>query len=174
MHARLRTAAILAATVAGLAALAVFASVASAGSSSGRVPPGTVLGPVVPCAGTPEGATLTYLGGNLSLWPLSNGKMMGGGHFQIEVTNNQTAKSVVITVDGMGETVFNADGTATQHSGGISLWSFFPGDMGPGDHSFGRLFLFKGTQTATYDSTGATIAFQYSGTIVEDVCAAVS
>jgi hypothetical protein len=175
MRARFRTAAILAAAVAGSAVLAMFASVASAGPPSGRIPPGTSFGSV-PCGppATPEVVALTYLGGNASAWTLSNGKMMSGGHFQIEVTNNQTGTSVVITGDGVGKTVSQADGTSTLHADGMALWSFFPGDVGPGDQSTGRLFLFKGTQTATISASGATTAFNYSGKIVEDVCAAVS
>jgi hypothetical protein len=155
-----------------LAVPVVFASAASAGNVIGRVPPGTVYGQV-PCAG-PDGVTITYLGGNISFWTLPTGTLKASGHQQVEVTNNLTGKSVVITSDGMGKFVFEADGTLINTSSGSSLWSFYPGDVGPGDQSAGRLFLFVGTQTGVIDPAGATVAFNYSGKIIEDVCAAVS
>ncbi len=168
--------AILAVPVAALVMVAGLASGASAGPVSGRIPLGTILGDIpagLACPGATSGMTVTLAGGNLAIKNLPDGGTLATGSFQLEVENIATGKSVVVHSSGRGSLVPQGSGIVN-FAAGHMLWEFFPGDAGPGDQAAGRLFLIVGTATAQIAADGATVAFGYSGQIVEDVCALIS
>ena len=167
---------LLAAAIAALAMVFGPASTASAGSASGRIPVGTVLGNIpaaLACPAATSGMTVTDVGGNLSVKNFPDGKSLITGSGQLEVTNTASGTSVVVPSTGMGTLVPQGTGVVNAAAGHM-LWEFFPGDVGPGDQATGRLFLIVGSATAQISAAGTTVAFSYSGQIVEDVCALIS
>jgi hypothetical protein len=168
----------------GLAAVLVALSLAlpigaSAGPQGTRVPPGTVIG-VFPagqvCPDALGEVTWTVLSGQESYVDKPDGRLMAGlGTAQWEVRSAATGKAVVLKTAGKATySALQPDGTYTIHASGQGFFGFFPGDVGPGDQTAGRTFLFKGTQKGVNTTAGATIEFRYSGQIVMDVCAAIS
>jgi hypothetical protein len=54
---------------------------------------------------------------------------------------------------------------------GTSGFLFFPGDVGPGDVTTSRIYIFTGNVRLVFGgATGSVIAFESAGTM-EDVCA---
>jgi len=171
---------VLAATVTAMViAAAGLASGASGGSgpTPWHIPPETVVADIPAadaCPAATSGMTITYLGGNLTITNFPNGASVSGGVGQLKVTNTATGKFVVVPSAGYGYYGPQGNGFVNIAAGPDQLWTFNPGDAGPGDHSVGRVYLIAGVTSAQITADGVTVAFNYAGKIVEDVCTAIS
>jgi hypothetical protein len=151
---------------------------ASAGPAWGRVPPGTLWIDAPPGLICPEAVgevTWTYLGGNVSWVDMPGGRQfigMGIGRWEVAGSNG---KSIVVVTDSLGSvSPPRDDGSTVQRTSGRVMWAFFPGDLGPGDRTAPRTFLFAGSQNAVVAVDGTGLEFTWSGQILMDVCAAIS
>jgi len=126
-----------------------------------------------PEALAPAGVRVRSVGPTSTLFTFDNGTQMLIGRHPDEFTNVATGKSVVLQLQGMAVTVPHADGTADAWASGTIAFTFFPGDVGPGDQSTVRTYAFTGHIRLAGDNSGAVVAFSSTGK-VDDVCAMIA
>jgi hypothetical protein len=102
-----------------------------------------------------------------------NGRALFSGRHPGEFTNLATGKSVDLQLQGSADFVLTADGGAEGRLSGTSVFEFFPDDVGPGDQSLPRVYVFTGDVKLVFDPTGAVVAFSSTGTMA-DVCAMIA
>jgi hypothetical protein len=90
-----------------------------------------------------------------------------------EFTNLPAGNSVAVQLQGSADAVPQADGSFDGRLSGATAFTFFPGDVGPGDETTTRTYVFTGDVRLTFDQSGAIVAFSSSGTM-DDVCAMIS
>jgi hypothetical protein len=132
-------------------------------------PPGLAC----PEAIAPEGVRVTYAGGNQALTVFDSGRVMLTGSHSAEMTNVATGKSVVQDFHGSLTFVPLPDGSEELRLSGTAGFTFFAGDVGPGDIAVGRNYTFTGNVTLVFGADGSVIAFESSGRM-EDVCAMIA
>ena len=118
----------------------------------------------------PEGIRWTYAGGKSSIAFYEDGRMLRTGRHPDRVTNVATGESVVLRLQGSAEMVPLEDGTLEWRLSGSTVFTFFGGDVGPGDDATGRIYAFTGNVRLVMDADGIVTAFESSGTM-RDVCA---
>jgi len=123
-----------------------------------------------PEAIAPEGVRVTRAGGNAAITFFDNGSVMTTARHPDLVTNIATGKSVIVELQGSGAFVPQPDGSGDLRLSGTTVFTFFPGDVGPGDDTTGRSYLFTGNVQLVFGAAGSVIAFESSG-LREDVCA---
>jgi hypothetical protein len=88
------------------------------------------------------------------------------GRFVVQVTNDDTQKSVVLNASGPAKVVF-AEDSATQYGRGLGLNIFFPGDLGPGSDA--ALLWTRGPMIQRFSEEGIEVVRM--APVVRDVCA---
>ena len=101
---------------------------------------------------------------------LEDGRVKTTGWHTDRVTNVATGKSVLLRLRGSIIYTPNVDGSAVLALSGKFGFTFFAGDVGPGDAETGRIYLFDGNAQVRSDPSGAIVALESSGES-EDVCA---
>lgn len=129
-------------------------------------PPGVAC----PEAIAPEGIRWTYAGGNATSRSYDSGRVLNTGRHPDLVTNVATGKSVLLELQGSAEGAPHEDGSVEWRLSGAAAYTFFAGDVGPGDQDTGRIYVFHGRVRVLTDPWWVGTAFQSSGTM-QDVCA---
>lgn len=144
-----------------------------------RVPVGssTVFPAGVACPEevAPAGVRTELIGGNEAVTFFDNGKFLATARHIVEFTNLASPdRSVVLHIEGNFAEVPQEDGSFEMQGSGTTAFIFFPGDVGPGDTTTGRTYLFTGNLRLVADGFGAIVAFESVGTKMEDVCAMIA
>lgn len=170
----------LSAAIVALAAIwsVLFAPIALAGKPERlRLSPfeSFVEPPGVACteAIAPQGVRVADAGGNAAVTFFDSGKTLFTARHPDEITNVATGTSIVLELQGSGASIPQLDGSVELRLSGTTSFTFFPGDLGPGDIATGRTHLFTGNVTLAFGSDGSIVAFESTGTIA-DVCAMIA
>lgn len=171
------------------ALLLALASIAASGASAFRAPvamadvpdrlvlPGIdeVDPPGLDCsvAIAPDGVRNRTLGPTSVLRVWDTGRQLFSGRHPDEITNVATGKSVVLPLQGSANAVPRADGSVDVRLSGTTAFTFFPGDVGPGDQTAGRTYVVTGDVKLVFDASGALVAFSHSGPM-DDLCAMIA
>jgi len=131
--------------------------------------------PGVDCPATlaPDGVRNRNLGPTSVLRIFDTGRQLISGRHPDEITNVATGKSVDLQLQGSADFVPQADGSADGQLSGTTAFTFLPGDVGPGDQTTGRTYVFTGDVRLVFDASGAVVAFSSTGTM-GDVCAMIA
>lgn len=121
----------------------------------------------------PDGVRVTNLGPTSVLRIWETGRQLLSGRHPDQFTNLATGKSVDLQLQGSADFVPHADGSGDGRLSGTTTFTFFPGDVGPGDQMTGRTYLFTGDVNLEFDNSGAVVAFSHTGTM-DDVCAMIA
>jgi hypothetical protein len=126
-----------------------------------------------PAALAPEGVHVHNTGPTSVLRVWDTGRALFSGRHPGEFTNLATGKSVDLQLQGSADFVPQSDGTVDGRLSGTTLFEFFPGDVGPGDQTSHRVYVFTGAVKLHFDVSGTVVAFSSSGTMA-DVCAMIA
>lgn len=96
---------------------------------------------------------------------LSNGRVFLTGNSVQRVTNLDSGKSVVVNASGPF-TLTSAGGVDTFTARGRNMWTFGPGDLGPGQPAAQLLT----TGLAVYTVSASGITFSHTGGTTENLC----
>ena len=129
-------------------------------------PPGLTC----PEAIAPEGIGWSFVSGNQWQTTYADGRTVLTGPHADRLTNVATGVETVLRLNGRIEFVPQPDGSLEVKLSGASGFTFFPGDVGPGDVDSGRIYTFRGNVRLRIDPSGAVVAFKSSGR-EQDVCA---
>lgn len=108
--------------------------------------------------------------GNSTSRSWNSGRVLNTGRHPNLVTNVATGKSVLLQLQGSAKSVPHEDGSVDWRLSGATAFTFFPGDVGPGDEETGRIYVLRGNVRVLTDPWWLVAAFQSSGTM-QDVCA---
>jgi hypothetical protein len=122
-----------------------------------------------PVAIAPEGVRVSYAGGNQAFTVFDDGRTMFTGRHSDAITNIATGKTVVLDFHGSVADTPQPDGTVISRLSGTTAFVFFPGDVGPGDVTTARSYLFTGSVKMVFGTNGSVIAFESAGKM-ESVC----
>jgi hypothetical protein len=152
---------VLALLCAGMVALAG----AGAAFSAGPVREPLVFEPVTFAAGEvcPFDVTIDAVA-NREIFKDFGDHLIITGRLVVQVTNDDTEKSVVLNISGPAKVVFTED-SATQYGRGLGLNVFFPGDLGPE----GALLWTRGPIIQRFSEEGLEVVRM--APVVRDVCA---
>ena len=140
------------------------------------LPPGDTVYPAgeeCPAALEPAGVRVRNTGPTSVLRVWDTGRSLFSGRHPGEWTNLATGKSVVLRLQGSADAVPQADGSFVGRLSGTTVFEFFPGDVGPGDQTTPRVYVFTGDVKLVFDPSGVVVAFSYTGT-ADDVCAMIA
>ena len=126
-----------------------------------------------PTAIAPEGVRSTTVGGNAVITSFDNGAFIITGRHIDEVTNVATGKSVINDLNGRVVSIPRKDGSTVLWLSGRQGFIFFPGDVGPGDDTTGRSYLFTGHVRIVYGAAGSVVSFHSTGRR-QDTCAMIA
>ena len=126
-----------------------------------------------PAALAPDGVRNRNLGPTSVLRIWNTGRQLLSGRHPDEITNVATGKSVDLRLQGSADFVPRADGSFDGRLSGTTTFTFFPGDVGPGDQTTGRTYVFTGDVKLVFNNSGAIVAFSSAGTS-DDVCAMIA
>ena len=132
-------------------------------------PPGVDCPPAL----APGGVRNRNLGPTSVLRIFDTGRQLLSGRHPDEITNVATGKSIDLQLQGSAAAVPRANGSVDGRLSGTTTFTFFPGDVGPGDQTTGRTYLFTGNVRLVFDTSGAVVAFSSTGTM-SDVCAMIA
>jgi hypothetical protein len=165
------------ASIAVYGASASLAPTAMADKPNRIVLPGTdgVDPPGVDCPArlAPQGVRVRNLGPTSVLRVWDTGRQLLSGRHPDEYTNVATGQSVVLQLQGSADAIPQADGTFDGRLSGTTAFTFFPSDIGPGNETTSRTYVFTGEVKLLFDTSGAVIAFNSHGTM-DDVCAMIA
>ena len=138
---------------------------AGAAFSAGPVREPLVFEPITFAAGEicPFGVTIDAVA-NKEIFKDFGDHLIITGRLVVQVTNDETEKSVVLNVSGPAKVVFTED-SATQYGRGLGLNLFFPGDLGPE----GALLWTRGPMIQRFTEEGLEVVRM--APVVRDVCA---
>jgi hypothetical protein len=140
------------------------------------LPPGDTVYPAgeeCPAALEPAGVRVRNTGPTSVLRVWDTRRSLFSGRHPAEFTNLATDKSVVLPLRGSADAVPQADGSFVGRLSGTTLFEFFAGDVGPGDQTTPRVYVFTGVVKLLFDPSGAVVAFSSTGT-ADDVCAMIA
>jgi len=156
---------------------AVLAPDAMASKPDRQVLPGLdeVIPPGLACseAVAPDGVRVRSVGPTSVLRTWDDGRQLLSGRHPDEYTNVATGKSIVLRLQGSAAFVPQADGGVKGRLSGTTAFTFFPGDVGPGDDTTGRTYVFTGNVRLVLDAFGAVVGFSSTGKR-DDVCAMIA
>jgi hypothetical protein len=126
-----------------------------------------------PAALEPAGVHVMNTGPTSVLRVWDTGRLLFSGRHPGEFTDLATGKSVDLQLQGSADFVPQPDGSGEGRLSGTTVFEFFPGDVGPGDQTIPRVYVFTGDVKLTFDASGAVVAFNSNGTMA-DVCAMIA
>ena len=126
-----------------------------------------------PASIAPTGVSVEVVGGNHAFSQFENGVSTVTGRHVDRFTNLDNGTSVILELQGRTVVVPHGDGTSHATLTGVLGFNFYPGDVGPGDMTVGRTYVFTGSVDLDFDSSGVVVAFSSNARMV-DVCALIA